>query len=49
MSDIKSDMTGFLRAMGLVMEWAAQHQHELKTVWEQAMHHEPLSPIEPLR
>ena len=37
------------RAMGLVMEWAAQHPHELKAVWEQAVRHEPLSPIEPLK
>lgn len=37
------------RAMGLVMEWAAQHQQELRRVWEQAMRHEPLSQVEPLR
>lgn len=36
------------RAMGMVMEWAAQHRQELQRVWEQAMRHEPLSSIEPL-
>lgn len=37
------------RAMGLVMEWALQHQQELRQAWEQATRHEPLDPIEPLR
>lgn len=37
------------RAMGLVIEWAAIHVGELQSVWEQAMVHEPLSRIEPLR
>jgi hypothetical protein len=36
------------RALGLVMEWAALHQGELKRVWEQAQAHEPLDSIEPL-
>lgn len=37
------------RAMGLVVEWASLHQEELRRVWAQAMAHEPLSKIEPLR
>ena len=36
------------RALGLVMEWATQHQEELRTVWAQAQAHEELSKIEPL-
>jgi len=37
------------RAMGMVMEWATQHQPELRRVWDQAMRHEPLGSIEPLK
>ena len=37
------------RAMGLVAEWAATHQGELRQVWDQAVAHEPLNKIEPLR
>ena len=37
------------RAMGMVTEWASQHQRELQRVWEQAMRHEPLGSIEPLK
>ena len=37
------------RAMGLVVEWATAHKQELEMVWAQAMAHEPLSKIEPLR
>jgi len=37
------------RALGLVMEWAAQHEKELAKVWDQATAHQPLSKIEPLR
>ena len=37
------------RATGLVVEWAALHQNELRRVWQQARAHEPLSKIEPLR
>lgn len=40
--------TGSPRALGLVMEWAALHQGELREVWKQAEAHEPLSSIEPL-
>ena len=36
------------RALGLVMEWAALHQDELRGVWKQAAAHEPLSRIDPL-
>ena len=37
------------RALGLVMEWAAMHQDELKEDWNLARAQEPLKPIEPLR
>lgn len=37
------------RALGLVMEWAALHQSELRRVWQQAVRYEPLDKIEPLR
>lgn len=37
------------RALGLIMEWAALHQDELRRVWEQARAYEPLSHIEPLK
>jgi hypothetical protein len=36
------------RAMGLVMEWASQHQAELNNDWKQAQNREPLGQIEPL-
>jgi hypothetical protein len=36
------------RALGLVVEWAAQHRAELRTNWELARRHAPLKPIEPL-
>ena len=36
------------RAMGLVMEWATQHQRELRQVWNQARNQEPLDRIDPL-
>ena len=36
------------RAMGLVMEWASQHQGELRHVWEQARNQQPLDQVEPL-
>jgi hypothetical protein len=36
------------RALGLVMEWAALHQDELRRVWDQARAFEPLSQIAPL-
>jgi hypothetical protein len=37
------------RALGLVIEWATIHQQELKKVWRQAMRHQELSKIEPLK
>jgi len=37
------------RAMGLVVEWASQHQDELRQVWQQAADHQPLDKIEPLK
>jgi hypothetical protein len=36
------------RALGLVIEWAALHQEELRQVWAQAEAHQPLSKVEPL-
>lgn len=36
------------RAVGFVLEWAAQHRHELRDNWERARRHEALLPIEPL-
>ena len=36
------------RATGLVMEWAAQHQDELRHAWQQAANMEQLDPIDPL-
>lgn len=37
------------RALGLVIEWANIHQKELKKVWEQAINHQKLDKIEPLK
>jgi hypothetical protein len=36
------------RALGLVMEWAAQHQAELADDWRRASSGEPIVRIEPL-
>lgn len=36
------------RATGLVMEWAAQHQDDLRNAWNQARSMEPLDKIDPL-
>ncbi len=36
------------RAMGLVMEWAAEHRAELTHIWEQARNQEPLDHVDPL-
>lgn len=36
------------RARGLVTEWAALHQAELREAWEHAARHVPLKPIPPL-
>jgi len=37
------------RALGLVMEWAALYQSELKEVWEKAVNLQPLHKIDPLK
>ncbi|MCK4523237.1 DUF4160 domain-containing protein [Candidatus Aerophobetes bacterium] len=37
------------RALGLVIEWATIHQEELKKIWRQAMQHQELSKIRPLK
>ena len=36
------------RALALVAEWAALHEHELRANWERARRDEPLAAIEPL-
>lgn len=36
------------RTLGLVIEWAAQHQAELMQDWQLARQNAPLEPIEPL-
>ena len=36
------------RALGLVLEWAAEHRDELSADWVLAENHEPLNPIAPL-
>ena len=36
------------RALGLVTEWAALHQEELREVWNRASRNEPPGTIEPL-
>ncbi len=36
------------RALGLVVEWASQHQAELLELWELASNHQPLYKLPPL-
>jgi len=36
------------RALGLVIEWASQHQEELMINWEEARNNRPLRKVEPL-
>ncbi|MDQ7029186.1 MAG: DUF4160 domain-containing protein [Ardenticatenia bacterium] len=36
------------RALGLVVEWASQHQAELLELWERAANHQPLYKLPPL-
>lgn len=36
------------RVLGLVVEWAAQHQPELLENWDAARRHAPLNRIDPL-
>lgn len=44
------EVTGKLRprATGLVMEWASQHQDDLRQAWERARNQQPLDRIDPL-
>lgn len=37
------------RALGLAIEWATIHQEELRKVWHQAMNHQKLDKIKPLK
>ena len=37
------------RALGLVIEWATLHQHELLDDWRRAEKQRPIEKIEPLR
>jgi len=37
------------RALGLTMEWAAEHQEELKLDWQNATNQRPLEKIKPLK
>jgi uncharacterized protein DUF4160 len=37
------------RVLGMVVEWASQHQDELFELWELASKNEPLHRIEPLK
>ncbi len=37
------------RAARIVVDWARQHQAELRANWDLARRHQPLQPIEPLR
>ena len=37
------------RALGMVVEWASQHQDELKELWKLASKNETLHRIEPLK
>ncbi len=37
------------RALGLVMEWAALHQNELRETWERARNMQSLGKIAPLK
>ncbi|GIW93206.1 MAG: hypothetical protein KatS3mg110_1247 [Pirellulaceae bacterium] len=36
------------RALGLVVEWASQHQANLLQLWERAANHQPLFKLPPL-
>lgn len=36
------------RAMGLVVEWASQHQADLRDAWDRAERHQELGGIPPL-
>ncbi len=36
------------KALGMVVEWATLHQHELAVDWDLALQHLPLNKIDPL-
>ena len=36
------------RVLGLALEWAALHRHDLRADWERARNEQPLEPIQPL-
>ncbi len=36
------------RATGLVMEWASEHQDELRHIWDEARNQRPLDKVDPL-
>ena len=37
------------RALGMVIEWASQHQSELSDLWELAQNQQPLYKVSPLK
>jgi hypothetical protein len=37
------------RALGMVIEWASQHQEELLDLWERAVNNQPLYRVPPLK
>ena len=37
------------RALGMVVEWAAEHQEELIDLWDRAANKEPLYKVAPLK
>ena len=47
--DTLAIITGQLpRRTGLVMEWASEHQDELRHIWQQARNQESLDRVDPL-
>lgn len=37
------------RALGMVIEWAAEHREELLVLWERASNYQPLYRVSPLK
>lgn len=37
------------RVLGMVIEWASEHQQELLDLWERAANHQPLHKLPPLK
>ena len=37
------------RSLGMVIEWASQHQSELSDLWDRAQHRQPLYKLPPLK